>query len=90
MRDCHRLKTWPEYFWDVKEGKKTFEVRKFDRDFKVGDDLVLQEWCPATAQYTGAELTRRIAYVLAGQCAIPGYAIMGLANAAPDFPGATP
>ena len=33
----HALKTLPEYFEAVLENKKTFELRKNDRDFKVGD-----------------------------------------------------
>jgi len=41
----HRLKTQKEYLLDVMSGNKTFEVRKNDRDFKVGDilDLILYE-----------------------------------------------
>lgn len=31
------LKCWPEYFRDVKSGKKTFEFRRDDRAFEVGD-----------------------------------------------------
>jgi len=38
----HFLKTWAEYFEAVKSGNKTFEVRVNDRDFKVGDILVLR------------------------------------------------
>ncbi len=42
----HELKTWPE-FWDaVDRGEKTFEVRKDDRGFQVGDVLALQRWQP--------------------------------------------
>jgi len=40
----HALKTWPEYFQAVAERGKTFEVRKADRPFKVGETLLLQEW----------------------------------------------
>jgi ASC-1-like (ASCH) protein len=39
----HRLKCWEEYFSDVQAGKKNFEIRQNDRDFKVGDCLVLEE-----------------------------------------------
>lgn len=35
----HELKTLPEYFELVRKGIKNFEVRKNDRDFKVGDML---------------------------------------------------
>ena len=40
----HALKTWPVYFKAVKEGSKTFEVRKDDRKFHVGDKVLLQEY----------------------------------------------
>lgn len=37
----HYLKIKPEYYKDVECGLKTFELRKNDRDFKVGDVLML-------------------------------------------------
>ena len=40
----HRLKIMPEFFRAVTDGRKTFELRKDDRGFSVGDHLVLAEW----------------------------------------------
>lgn len=37
----HELKLDTEFFDDVKSGKKNFEIRKKDRDFKIGDILKL-------------------------------------------------
>lgn len=42
----HILKTWPEQFKEVEAGIKTFEVRRDDRNFKVGDTLLLVEYTP--------------------------------------------
>lgn len=42
----HKLKTWVSFFQAVKNGTKRFEFRVNDRDFAVGDVLVLQEWDP--------------------------------------------
>lgn len=42
----HELKCWPAFFDDVASGKKTFEVRQNDRDYKVGDVLFLREFEP--------------------------------------------
>lgn len=42
----HKLKCWPEFFIVVQGGLKNFEIRKNDRDYKVGDELVLQEFSP--------------------------------------------
>ena len=76
----HELKTWPSYFNAVINGIKTFEVRKADRPFKIGDKLLLREWSPKTEQYTGAVLTRQISYILhGGQFGIEeGFIVMGL------------
>jgi hypothetical protein len=68
-------------------GEKPFELRKNDRDYKVGDVLHLQVWEPRTNSYTGREAYRRVSYVLTGAgigCIAPlrglmiGYAILGL------------
>jgi ASC-1-like (ASCH) protein len=40
----HELKIYPKYFEDVILGKKTFEIRKNDRKYCVGDVLLLKEW----------------------------------------------
>ena len=42
----HELKIWPNEFKDTCSGKKTFEVRKNDRCFKIGDMLILREFVP--------------------------------------------
>lgn len=42
----HELKTWPEFFDAIDRGEKTFEVRRDDRGFQVGDTLALQRWRP--------------------------------------------
>ena len=41
--NTHFLKVVPEYFEALAEGKKGFEIRKDDRDYKEGDNLVLEE-----------------------------------------------
>lgn len=76
----HELKTWPVYYGAVACGDKPFEVRKADRDFKVGDLLFLREWCPERKVYTGASLIRSVTYVLkGGQFGIePGHVVLGL------------
>lgn len=65
----HNLKCWPRYFWAIAARAKTFELRMNDRTggFKVGDHLLLQEWCPKTKDYTGSEILVRIDYV----CGLP-------------------
>ena len=42
----HELKVWPEFYKALENKTKQFEVRKNDRDFKVGDNLILLEFEP--------------------------------------------
>jgi len=58
-----RKKIWPEYFDAVASGKKTFELRLNDFEAREGDTLVLEEWDPKTAQYTGRSVERSVTYV---------------------------
>jgi hypothetical protein len=81
----HELKTWSLYFNLVKSGEKPFELRKNDRGFLPGHELLLREFVPETQTYTGETLRRKITCVLEGSEAEafglkPGYCIMGLAE----------
>lgn len=60
----HRLKTLPEYYEAALSGEKTFELRKDDRGFRVGDVLRLMEW--ENDRYTGREMSWRVKYILRG------------------------
>lgn len=67
----HDLKIWPSYFKAVLDGSKPFEVRRADRDFAVGDVLVLKEWDPGRGltqayNYTGREQRVRVTYLMRG------------------------
>lgn len=66
MRKKHDLKTWPVFFTAITSGFKTFEIRKNDRDYNVGDFLLLQEWGPAQEAYTGRDILMEVTYVLHG------------------------
>lgn len=59
----HKLKIQPQYFKEICNGKKSFEIRKNDRDFKVGDKLLLQEYLSETKEYTGRVIERKITYL---------------------------
>ena len=49
----HTLKIRPQFFDSVKNGIKTCEIRRNDRDFRVGDTLHLREWKPGTWEKDG-------------------------------------
>ena len=61
----HFLKTTPNHFNETLNGKD-FEIRFNDRDFKINDFVVLQEFkriiCPThrIEQYTGREIVGKI------------------------------
>jgi hypothetical protein len=82
----HELKTWSEHFVDLLSGKKTFEFRRNDRDFKVGDTLVLREWSPRVERYSGEQMRLTVSHMLAGPAfGIPeGYVILSLRTPAQE------
>lgn len=64
-------KVLPEYFIDVINGKKTFEIRKDRIDFKVGREVLLREY--SDGKYTGRVHKIKIKYVLRN---CPQYGLM--------------
>ena len=76
----HQLKTWPQYFQAILRGDKDFEVRKNDRNYQCGDELLLREYDPQNGTTTGRILHRKVKYILHGdQFGIEaGFCIMGL------------
>jgi hypothetical protein len=83
----HELKSWPECFDALDNKSKSFELRKDDRGYAVGDVLVLKEYEPDTSTYSGRWCRRRVVHVLRGAghgCITPlkglavGFVILGL------------
>lgn len=75
----HELKCWPLYFNDISTGKKSFEIRLNDRNFKVGDTLRLCEWDPTEQRYTEWSITREVVYITVFPDGLrDGYVCMGL------------
>lgn len=60
----HELKVWPDLFRALKSGEKNFEFRKNDRDYKVGDELILYEYDPETGKLSGDHVHRKITWIL--------------------------
>lgn len=91
MKRTHLLKTWPSVFPDIDSGAKTVEIRRNDRDFRVGDHLALLEYDPdartvnddqieVVGRYTGRTCERLITHVLpGGQFGLePGFVALSL------------
>lgn len=59
-------KVLPEYFQDILDGKKKYELRLNDFDINVGDTLVLEEYTtpdPETRKSTGRVLEKKVTYL---------------------------
>jgi len=77
----HALKTWTEYYKEIENGDKTFELRKDDRPFAPLDTVIAQEYDYEKQKYTGKETAFTITYILrnAKQFGLKdGFCILGL------------
>lgn len=85
----HELKTDPAVFDEVAAGRKTFEIRFNDRNFQVGNKLVLRRtrltgWtmkqCNLPLEYTGEQVERTVTHILRGPLygLAAGWVIMSL------------
>lgn len=76
----HNLKTWPEVFDATLTRAKSFDIRKDDRDFAVGDIIRFREWDPHTKKYTGRSCRALITYLMPGGKfgVMPGYVCMSV------------
>lgn len=74
------LKIYPEYFQAILDNKKTFEIRKNDRDYKTNDILNLKEYDVGNEEYTGREQKVKVTYILDDSSTYlqPNYICMGI------------
>lgn len=49
----HKLKIYPNHRREIIKDGKDFEIRKNDREYKVGDVVFLNEYNPEENKYTG-------------------------------------
>lgn len=80
----HDLKTVAPFWERVADKVKTFEVRKADRDFQVGDEVNLREWDSGphsySGKYTGRTLLARISYIYDGDGLAEGMRVLALTD----------
>ena len=78
----HKLKLNAKYYEDSERGIKTFEIRKNDRVYKIGDVLELREYIEdirGLGCYTGNVHWKIITYILDDDLYLaPGYVCLGL------------
>ena len=75
-RRTHELKIAPQYFREIANGNKPFEVRRNDREYQVGDILKLREY---DGDYSGQEISAKVTYILDDPAYCKdGYVVMGI------------
>ena len=75
----HKLKLAKMFFEDVRLGRKSFELRKNDRDYQIGDILELREM--DNGEPTGRVIEKEITYILEGFAGLKeDYCILALAD----------
>ena len=76
-KKLHQVKIASQFFMDVCIGRKTFELRKNDRDYKVGDLLEMFEY--KDGKRTERAVRAWISYILENYKGLEdGYCILGI------------
>jgi len=74
----HELKVVKPYFAMIEDGRKPFELRKNDRNYKTGDLLILREYVPDQNEYTGYTLVATVTCVVKGEWLAPDHVALGI------------
>lgn len=78
----HAVKIEPRFYRMAINGLKPYEIRFNDRDYRVGDYLVLNEWDAEKKEYTNKTALFEIVSVLNSEDfpdgINPGYVVLGL------------
>lgn len=82
----HYLKSWAHFYDAIEAGEKMYDLRDArDREFNIGDYVLLQRYDMVAGVYTGEELLLQISYITDRDtpCALSsvvlseGFAILG-------------
>lgn len=74
----HVLKLQPRFAEAVKEGRKTFEVRRDDRNYKVGDILTFTDLDKKPYDMGSYEVTYKLTYEDFPDGISKGYCVLGI------------
>src|SRR3989344_7127532 len=72
MPTVHEVKSWPHLFTAIAEDRKSHELRINDRNYAVGDVLVLSEFEPKLERYSGRSMKVEVTYItsIENACAV--------------------
>lgn len=74
----HYLKIVDPYFTDVKEGRKTFEIRNNDRDFTVGDIVNMRLFDYNEGKFIGNNVIKKKITYVTDYNQRDGYVVFGI------------
>lgn len=69
----HEAKSWPQFFEPIVAGTRTSDMRsKVDRQFQIGDHMLLKEFDPFGGGYTGRQQEVEITHIISNEtpCAL--------------------
>ncbi|APU93214.1 RNA-binding protein [Escherichia phage vB_EcoS-IME253] len=72
----HELKISPIHFEPVEAGLKLAELRKNDRNFSIGDKLILKEF--EDGEYTGRIVIKEVLHIADVSSYLPGYVLLSM------------
>lgn len=73
----HEIRLAAGDYDDVLTGRKSFELRKYDADYREGDELLMQEY--KNGEATGREIRASIEYLLSEHSGLTeGYCLLGI------------
>ncbi len=78
MQTEHELKLRSEFYLRVATGQKPFEIRKNDRDYQVGDRLIMREWQDGVGFVDNSETIIADVTYISTFNQQPGYVVMGI------------
>lgn len=59
----HKVKSWSHFFQAISDGLKKHDLRRKDRDYNIGDTIVLEEYDNINGKYTGRSLKTEVTYI---------------------------
>lgn len=74
----HIVKSWPQFFEPIVAGIRTSDMRdKTERNYQIGDRMLLQEYDPFKGAYTGREQEVEITHIISNDtpCALSSVAL---------------
>lgn len=72
----HELKILPIHFEPVEAGLKLAELRNNDRNFSIGDKLILKEF--SNGEYTGRIVIKEVLHIADVSSYLPGYVLISM------------